>query len=173
LLHKALQVLEQMRSIAPEPVVRALLNESPSQLNEEQSALYQRLAKMRLWKRVGLERLRFAVRLQALELNYHELGGIFDQMAEMGLVDAVVVSPEDVERAIHNPPAGGRAEARSKSITQFHGQPWQSDWQYVINQNEEKWVDLRDPFANKQEVSPLPEEMSRRRNPLALAELLG
>jgi hypothetical protein len=128
---------------------------------------------MKQWKAVGLERLRFAVRLQALELKYHELGGIFDQLSAMGLVDAVVVSPEDVERAIHNPPPGGRAEARSKSIAQFHGQPWSSDWQYVINQNDEKWVDLRDPFANKQEVSSLPAALSLRRNPLGLAELLG
>jgi hypothetical protein len=172
-LRQALQVLEKLRSIAPESVVRAFLHESPSHLSEEHKALYEQIARMRLWRPVGLETLRFAVRLQALELNYHELGGIFDELAATGLVDPVVVSPEDVERAIHNPPPGGRAEARSTSIAQFHGQAWQSDWQYVINQSEEKWVDLRDPFANKHEVTPLPSSMSPRRHPSRLAELLG
>ncbi len=152
-LHEALKILGKIRRSAPESVVSAVLNEDASDLDGEQAALYRRLGKSRELKRVGLDRLRFAVRLQAVELNYHELGGLFDQLDAAGQVDPVVVAPEEVEYAIHHPPSGGRAEARSKSIAEFHGQPWACDWEYVVNQTDEKWVDLRDPFTNRREVT--------------------
>ena len=152
-LRQALQVLDRIRYGVPDRVVCAVLNESASGLNAGDAMLFKQLAKDREVKRVGLDRLRFAVRLQALELNYHELGGLFDQIADAGQVDSVVVTPEDVEYAIHHPPSGGRAESRSRSIREFHGQPWACDWQSVISQDGEKWIDLRDPFTNKRKVT--------------------
>jgi len=174
-LRQAIQLLDEMRLTAPESVVDALLVESSAGLERgTPKALYDQLASLRKTKRVDMDRLRFAVRLQALELNYHELGGLFDLMAADGLVDPVVVTPDDVERAIHRPPAGGRAEARSKSITEFHGQDdWVCDWQYVINHNEETWVDLRDPFSNRRDVTRQTEPIDGREHvPTELVEML-
>lgn len=161
----ALQTLERMRGLAPEPVVRAVLHESSQGLAQELVALYDEVAKREKMTSKTRQRLQFAVRLQALELNYHELGGLFDQLAAAGQVDPVVVSPEEVTAAIHNPPPGGRAEQRSKSIMAVSGAGWASDWQYVINQNDKKWVDLRDPFVNNSRVTTISPDfpLSRRR----------
>jgi hypothetical protein len=163
-LRQALEVLAQLRRSAPESVVSAVLNEDGSRLDAEQTKLFSKLSKNRKLKRVGLDPLRFAVRLQAVELNYHELGGLFDQLDAAGQVDPVVVTPEEVRHAIHSPPSGGRAEARSKSIEEFHDQPWACDWEYVVNQADEKWVDLHDPFTNKREVTTAGKLSRRRRS---------
>ncbi len=172
-LRQALEVLEQLRRNATNLMVCAVLNDNDSGLDSEQKAMYQTFVKNRNVKRVGLDRLRFAVRLQAVELNYHELGGLFDQLAAAGRVDPVVVTEGEVEHAIHHPPAGGRAEARSKSIDQFHGQPWACDWQCVVSQEEKKWVDLRDPFTNKRKVSSSTSGLPRRDRWSEFAELLA
>lgn len=155
-LRVALQILEQMRRNIPASVVAAVLSEDPSRLDGEHSALFNQTIKQKDIKRVGAERLRIAMRLQALELNYHELGGMFDQMAAAGQINPVVITQEEVEHAIHNPPSGGRAEARSQSITKFNGHPsWYCDWQYTVNVTDQKWIDLRDPFTGHSEVTPV------------------
>ena len=69
--------------------------------------------------------------------------------------------------------SGGRAEARSKSIAAFQGQPWLCDWQYVVNQAEQKWVDLRDPFASRHEVSPLSERIPQRARPTEFEDFVA
>ena len=157
-LREALQALEQLRGDVPSSVVAAVLSEDPSGLNSEHSALFHRVTKQNDIKRVGAEHLRFAMRLQALELNYHELGGLFDQMATVGKINPVVITEQEVNHAIHNPPSKGRANARSQSITKFNAQrSWQCDWQYTVNVAEKKWVDLRDPFTGHREITPIQE----------------
>ena len=154
-LHRALGILNEMRNTRPETEVRALLANTSTNRDGVLRSLYRRLAKSGELKQVDLDCLQFAVRLQALELNYHELGGWFDQLAAARKIDPVVVTSREVERAVHHPPAGGRAEARAKSIAELHRQSWRCDWQYVVNFEEEKWIDLRDPFSNEWEIVPL------------------
>jgi hypothetical protein len=163
-LRQALKALDRMRRAAPEPVVAGVLKETAEGLDREQLQLYRRLCGGRRLQRIGLDRLRFAVRLQSLELKYHELGGLFDQFHASGLVDPVVVSEAEVERAIHHPPDGGRAEARSKTIRQFHGHQWACDWEQAVSQTDGRWVDLRDPFSNRREVTLLDERPSHGRH---------
>jgi len=151
-LRRSLETLERMRNIAPEFVVQAVLGERAGDLTNDYKVFYDHLRQCIQGEPGGMDSLRFAVRLQALELKYHELGGLFDQLAASGCVDPVVVAAEDVEHAIHNPPAGGRAEIRGKSIVQYHGQPWACDWQHLINHHEKKWIDLRDPFKPQHTV---------------------
>lgn len=171
-LRRSLEALDRMRRTAPEVVVQAVLDESPGGLAREYRVFYDHLAASDDLKHGGIDCLRFAVRLQALELNYHELGGLFDQMAATGHIDPVVVAAEEVERAIHDPPAGGRAEARGKLIAEYHGQPWMCDWQHLINHEENKWVDLRDPFSSKREVSALDSDLPDQRRLWHLRSLL-
>jgi hypothetical protein len=172
MLRRALKALDQMRGCAPELVIAAVLNETASGLCDESQAIYRRLIENRELKQVGLDQLRFAVRLQALELNYHELGGWFDTMSDTGQIDSVVVRPEEVERAMHRPPPNGRAEARSELIEAFQSQPWACDWQYVVSQTEEKWVDLRDPFSKQRNVTPIGSEFPPRGRRSELADIL-
>jgi len=89
-------------------------------------------------QQVGQDMLNFAVRLQAMELNYHELGGLYDKLADAGHVDQLVTEQE-VAHAVNHPPAGGRAEARGLAIQELHGQSWLCDWQYVVNPQDHKW----------------------------------
>ena len=135
-------------------------------------ALYDQLATSDDLKHGGMDCLRFAVRLQALELNYHELGGLFDQLAATGHIDPVVIAAEEVEHAIHNPPAGGRAEARGQSIAEYHGRSWMCDWQHLVNHEENKWVDLRDPFSGKRVVSALDSDLPGHRGLWDLIRLM-
>lgn len=171
-LRQALEALDRLRKAAPEVVVSALLNESDENLDTSHSLLFKQLRESAEWKRCDLDELRFAVRLQAVELNYHELGGLFDQLNANGQVNSVVVASEEVQHAIHNPPKGGRAEARSKSIEELHGQPWVCDWQYVVNQTEEKWIDLRDPFTNERKTTSSKGRFLGRKRPSELDDLL-
>ena len=163
-LQTALGQLDKLRGAAPEQVVRALLNETSQGLESDHQALYEKLAKKRDYRGGNLEMLRFALRMQALELNYHELGGLFDRMLATGYIDSVVVTPEKVRHALGNPPSGGRAEQRSQSIQQVQGNAgWACDWEYVINEADQRWYDLRDPFVQQSKVTPIADEFSRRR----------
>ena len=146
-LHRALRVLEELRRCAPEPWVRAVLDGTHHRLGRKGQDLYDRLGLPTTLRETGLDSLRFAVRLQALELNYHELGGLFDQMSAAGQIDAVVATPEEIEHAVHNPPPGGRAKIRSECIAEYQGEPWLCDWSYVVRHDKQEWVDLREPFS--------------------------
>jgi hypothetical protein len=96
----------------------------------------------------GLELLRFAVLLQALDVHYHEPGGQYDRLRESQRVEWVVVSPADVDRATLEPPPGGRAAARGSWIRGCAGEPdWAGDWQYLWHAPAARCVDLRDPFS--------------------------
>lgn len=172
-LQQALNVLTMMRSSVPESIISAILNDDASHLDRQHVAMFRRWTKNRDVKRVGLDHLRFAVRLQAVELNYHELGGLFDQLDAAGAINHVVVTPDEVSHAIHHPPTGGRAEARGQAIREFHGQPWACDWEFVISQAEEEWVDLRDPFTNTWEVTPCRGQYPGRRRPSSIEALLA
>jgi proteasome accessory factor A len=96
-----------------------------------------------------LERLRFAVRLQALELQYHQLGGLYDRLRAAGQVENVVVSTADIERATWQAPPGGRAAARAAAVREHHGEEgWRGDWQFLWHEDSGRCVDLRDPFRS-------------------------
>ena len=161
-LRKALQTIDQLRGTVPETIVQAIIQGNDEQFKGEAKSLRDKAMQQHKLQPVDIEHLQVAVRLQALELNYHELGGLFDQMLDAGLVDSVVVTPEEVEQAVHHGPPSGRASARGKAIKRLHGQPWAVDWQYFLNREDGKWIDLRDPFARhgrlRTKTSSFPEE---------------
>ncbi|NND97842.1 MAG: hypothetical protein HKN47_10995 [Pirellulaceae bacterium] len=173
MLREALGVLTMARHRTTESVIAAVLSEDGSQLSKEDLVLFRQLSSHRDVKRVGLERLCFAVRLQAVELNYHELGGLFDQLNDAGKIDSVVVDPDAVEPAMHRPPAGGRAEARSQSIVEASGEGWACDWEYVIHRADKQWYDLRDPFSNERELTTFPDDSQLARSSSMLASLIS
>ena len=53
--------------------------------------------------------MHFALRLRALDVKYHELGGLYDRLHDSGRLLDVILTPEQVEQASRTPPPGGRA----------------------------------------------------------------
>lgn len=152
-VHAALRILDELRVKFPDVLVRAVLAESPEGLpadlrpkfDDAMTAAQASISGM-------LDRLRFAVRLQALELNYHELGGLYDQLADAGQVESVVLSREDVERASREPPPGGRAALRAEGIRDKREPGWVCDWRYLFHSASATFVDLRDPFGSEKRI---------------------
>jgi proteasome accessory factor A len=144
-LHAGLATLTQLRERYPADVIRALLAEKPAALSAEARPFYASAVVDAKASEPGvLDRLRFAVRLQALELNYHELGGLYDRLADAGRMCPVVLADGEVEQATSEAPVGGRAAVRAEYVKRGGG--WVCDWRYLYHGASRTFVDLRDPF---------------------------
>jgi hypothetical protein len=152
-LHAALKTVESLRTTFPEPVVRAVLSEDPSGLHPEMAPKFPDAVAAAKSQTPGvLDRLRFAIRLQALELKYHELGGLYDQLAAAGRVQAVVVTPEQVEHASWEAPPGGRAALRGDCVKTLREPGWVCDWRYVYHNASGRLYDMRDPWVTERKL---------------------
>jgi hypothetical protein len=160
-LRKALAGVRELRDHHADEVVTALLAEDPGKLSEEQKADYAAAFERAGAGRAGaLDRLRFAVRLQALDVHYHELGGFYDRLRAAGRVRDVVLGPGEVERASLEPPSGGRAQVRGSWIRDHHEPGWRADWQYLWHPPTGRCLDLRDPFSGELRLAQLPPAQS-------------
>jgi hypothetical protein len=172
-LREALGLLTAARAHYPEPVLRAVLAEDSKKTPAALAGHCQTARALLGTEKPGrLERLRLVVRLQALDLSYHELGGLYDQLGSAGHLPERVVTEADVERATREPP-GGRAAARSAVIRAERERDWLCGWQLLYQPSTGRFVDLRDPFAAQAtitSVAELPEEAWPR---LMLLELLA
>jgi proteasome accessory factor A len=162
-LKLALARLTRLHSEYSAAVAHAVVSGECRYLSEEEREEHKTaMAAMGLTKDTELERLRFAVRLQALDLKYHELGGLYDRLHAAGRIDPVTVTDKDVERAMHQPPPGGRAEVRGDWIHAFAAEgDWFGNWDYLWHPPTARCVDLRDPFSHELHVRQLklPEEV--------------
>jgi hypothetical protein len=151
-LRQGMHSLGQVRRHFPAAVVPALLAEDPSGLDGPARAGYdQALAAVPC-----LDLLRLAVQMLALDLSYHELGGLYDRLAEACKVDDVVLGPADVERASREPPGGGRAALRGAEIkTLPPGGGWVCDWRFLYHPPTRTYVDLRNPFETERRTAAL------------------
>ncbi len=156
-LRDALVRLNALRAGRSEEAACAVLAGSAAGLTAEAAAEYdQALADSGAGNERVLERLRFAVRLQALDFQYHELDGLYDALRAAGRVRSVVAGVTDVERATREAPPGGRAEARAACVRQLQEGGWSADWQTLWHPASNRFVDLRDPFAAGWQVVQLP-----------------
>jgi hypothetical protein len=153
-LRRALARLAHLRAGYDDEVVAAVVAGSPAGLDVAECAAYgQALAESGASQDAELERLRFAVRLQALDVHYHELGGLYDRLREARRVEHVVVTSAAVEQATREPPPGGRAAVRGGCIREFADEPeWAGDWQYLWHPPSLRCVDLRNPFSGERRV---------------------
>jgi hypothetical protein len=173
-LHGALATLAQLRRRYTADVMRALLSETPWSLPKEAREQHAAAAVEARANQPGvLDRLRFAIRLQALELNYHELGGLYDRLADAGQVRPVVLTADDVERATHEAPTGGRAAVRGDYVKTCSGDGWLCDWRYVYHTPTRLFVDMRNPFVGECKVEHVESLASKRRDDLELREMLA
>lgn len=167
-LHAALVDLFSLRQHYPEAVVRALLQDESETTDREQSAQEVEAAILVGADTLrGRERLRLAARMLALDVHYHELGGLYDQLEVSGQIDPVVVTAEDVCKAKREAPPGGRAAVRASWIQTHHRHGWLCDWHYLFHVVTGELLDLRNPFSDEvktiwpcKEDSPYDAEMA-------------
>src|SRR5262249_7136866 len=96
-----------------------------------------------------------------LEVNYHELGGLYDQLADAGKVKGVVIGPAEVDRATREAPPGGRSAVRGQCVKEFRGEGWVCDWRYIYHTGNRTFVDLRNPVETARrtiQVESLPDD---------------
>jgi proteasome accessory factor A len=147
-LRQGLEDLACLRRGAPPCVIQAVLSENLHGLAASERALYEKaLQCQRLAARGALDRLRLAVRLQVLDLVYHELGGLFDELAAAGRIQNLVLSAGDIAAATLAPPPGGRAEVRGECIRSYFRNGWIGEWRFLYQPSTDEFVDLRNPFS--------------------------
>jgi hypothetical protein len=153
-LHEALKDLSLLRVEYCEPVIRAILTEEPSSLGEEERQQYDdALERVQLNQSGKLEHLRLAVRLQQMELLYHQVGGTYDQLTASGHLQPVVLGREEIEQASRQAPPGGRAAVRSELVRAMRDPGWLCEWRYLYHSQTDEFVDMRNPFCDRFEPS--------------------
>jgi hypothetical protein len=120
-------------------------------LSEEQMRLFD----LRESREPESEELRSFLRLRAelfeLDTKFGELGprGIFSALDEAGVLDHRLQRLGDVEQAIDQPPAGGRAHARGQAVLRHCGERgrYTASWQEILDHQLGRTLDLSDPFG--------------------------
>jgi hypothetical protein len=109
-----------------------------------------------------------ALRKELFEIDarYGQLGdkSIFASLDAAGVLRHRVPGIERVEAAVHEPPAGSRAQARGKVIQQLAGKKdgLVCDWQGIWDRRGNIVVDLSDPFGVPADDSPSAEQLELR-----------
>lgn len=151
-LRGALSRLNDLRSYYGERLSRAVLTDSDVELTPEEREHFPQARDTANVAVPGmLDKLLFATRLQALEIQYHEVGGLYDRLRDAGRMKDVILTQAEVEEASRTPPPGGRAAIRGEWIRR-HGRQtdWRADWQFVWHGKTGAIVDLRDPFDGQE-----------------------
>jgi proteasome accessory factor A len=150
-LREALGKLHDLRAAYSQAVVTAVLKDSDAELVPEEQESFPQARELAGLGRPGtLEKLLFATRMQALDFNYHEVGGLYDRLHDAGRMRDVIVTPAEIEAASRVPPEGGRAAARGAWIRDHRESDWRGDWQFVWQASSGQCLDLRDPFEGQQ-----------------------
>jgi hypothetical protein len=89
-----------------------------------------------------------------IDTRFGQLGdkGIFQSLDRAGLLTHHMPGVDNIEHAIHNPPAIGRARIRGEAVRRLAGQNGraQCDWQFVWDKHLSRVLDLSDPFATEE-----------------------
>jgi proteasome accessory factor A len=112
-----------------------------------------------------------------IDTRFGQLGlkGIFYALDQAGVLNHRVSGADNIEQAITQPPATGRARIRGQVIQRLAGSGnARCDWQSVIDYGKGQVLDLSDPFASQESWSTLRrEDTSDARRLRRLAELFA
>ncbi len=103
-----------------------------------------------------------AVRQELCEIDtrFGQLNGtsIFAALDRAGVLAHRVEGVDGVGRAVDEPPAGGRAALRGRLVRELHhvADRYRCDWTGVVDQLDDRWIDLQNPFATTAEWQPRP-----------------
>src|SRR3989344_9147204 len=84
-------------------------------------------------------------RMQKLDLDYHNINkaeGLYYLLEKSRLVERIV-SDEEIDNYVQNPPRNTRAYFRGKFIRKFHGNIKSADWAVINIETKEKYLKLR------------------------------
>jgi len=120
-------------------------------LSEDQMRLFPRVES----RKPGSEELRSFLDLRAelfeLDTRFGELGsgGIFFALDEAGVLDHRLQGLGNVEEAMQQPPARGRAHERGQAVLRHCGEPerYTAAWQAIADHQLQRSFDLSDPFG--------------------------
>jgi hypothetical protein len=90
-----------------------------------------------------------------IDMRFGQLGprGLFSMLGEAGTLDDRVSGIDNIEHAVRNPPAAGRARLRGAVIKRVAGDrqgEWCCTWQQIYSQRYGRLLNLSDPFANEE-----------------------
>jgi proteasome accessory factor A len=139
----------ERQCVPPDPELLMLMGDGRSA--EERA----RLAHLLESRRPRSEELRIVspmgAELFALDTRFGELGpsGIFSGLDEAGVLDHRLEGLGDVEEAIHQPPARGRARERGQAVLRHCKEPkrYTAAWQAIVDHQLGRVFDLGDPFG--------------------------
>jgi proteasome accessory factor A len=87
-----------------------------------------------------------------IDVRFGQVGprGVFTMLDNAGVLDHRVGGIDNIEHAMRNPPATGRAKLRGAVIKRLAGDKdggWNCDWERIFSQKYGRFCDLSDPFA--------------------------
>ncbi len=110
-----------------------------------------------------------------IDTRFGQLGpkGIFETLNRDQVLDHHVNGVENIEQAVAEPPAIGRASLRGKVIKRLAGAGGaQCDWQSIVNLQDAQVLDLSDPFTQDESWHRFnPREFRDGRRPHIMANL--
>ena len=95
-----------------------------------------------------------------IDMRFGQLGprGIFASLDSAGVLNHHVDGVDNIELAMTEPPARGRARVRGQAIRRLAGHKnARCDWQYIVDSGEDRVLDLTDPFIEEEQWRPLSE----------------
>jgi proteasome accessory factor A len=93
-----------------------------------------------------------------IDMRFGQLGskGIFETLDRSGVLQHRVSGVDNIEYAMAEPPAKGRAHVRGAVIRRMAGSDQvQCDWQCIVNPKDGQMLDLSDPFSSEETWRPL------------------
>lgn len=105
--------------------------------------------------------LRLRQQLFELDTRFSQLGeqGLFAALDRAGVLDHQIPGVVDIEHAVTQPPAAGRARLRGLCVQRLSGLGghYSCDWTGVWDHREQRRMDLSDPFSHEETWKPIRE----------------
>jgi hypothetical protein len=109
-----------------------------------------------------------------LDFRFGQLGGdgIFERLDRAGALEHRVPGVDNIDEAINNAPAEGRARLRGRRIRSYQGRTgFVCYWDEILDLNAKRRLDMLDPFATRATWKKLPDEF--RVEPETIRRLRG
>jgi hypothetical protein len=95
-----------------------------------------------------------------IDTRFGQLGGngIFAALDRAGVLGHHVAGVDNIEHAVANPPAIGRARLRGQCVQRFKGQShrYSCGWSHVVDGEKKLSLDLSNPFVSEEKWQPAP-----------------